>query len=132
MTHYSYTKISNNSPIPIIKLKLINPNNTQLSNLGDGILDTGADCTLVPISLIAELNLKKLGRSDEFISSVGEREIITVPYRIAIAFPHKHPIKTKIYACPDPATKGFIIIGRNILNRYCITFNGRKRFFTIE
>lgn len=69
----------------------------------DGILDTGADCTLVPFSAIAKLQPKSLirGRHNQFIYGVGKSKIITVPYRTLMSFDQLNFLKTKVYACPD-------------------------------
>ncbi|MDJ0600289.1 MAG: peptidase A2A retrovirus catalytic [Crocosphaera sp.] len=102
--------------------------------VSQGVLDTGSDCTLVPFSIISQLQAVKLirGRNTSVIYGVGKQKIIVVPYRVQISFNYREFIKIKVYACPDSDTDGLIILGRNFLNRYCITFNGRSKTFLIE
>ena len=128
-----YTEIKNQSSIPIIKLQIKNLDSSSWFLEKDGILDTGADCTLMPFSIISQIQAKNLirGRHQKIVYGVGKQKIITVPYRVLIGFNHRDFIKIKVYACPDDDTNGFIIIGRNFLNRYCITFDGKNRLFEI-
>ena len=134
MFQHNYTEVNGKSPIPILKLQLKNLDNSGLVVQQDAILDTGADCTLVPFSAIAKLQPKSLlrGGSNQVIYGVGKSNIITVPYRILIAFDQVNFLKIKVYACPDNSTDEFIIVGRNFLNRFCITFNGLEKLFVIE
>ncbi len=128
-----YTELPNSSPIPLIQLQ-IRQSESIPSIATQGILDTGADCTLVPFSIISQLQAFKLirGRNTSVIYGVGKQKIIVVPYRVEISFNEREFIRIKVYACPDSDTDGLIILGRNFLNRYCITFNGRTKRFFIE
>ena len=134
MFQADYTQVIGQSPMPIIRLKLSSLDSPALALEQDGILDTGADCTLVPFSSISQLQPKSLirGRDNQFIYGVGRRKIIGVPYRIGMSFNNQNFVKLKIYACPDDDVDGVIIVGRNFLNRYCITFDGRQRRFIID
>ncbi|MGI0479626.1 retropepsin-like aspartic protease [Geminocystis sp. CENA526] len=130
----NYTEINDQSPIPLVRLQLKNIDNCSSVIEKDGILDTGADCTLIPFSTIAKLQPKSLirGRHNQIIYGVGNSKIITVPYRILMSFDQENFIKIKVYACPDDDTNGLIILGRNFLNRYRITFDGKAKLFIIE
>jgi hypothetical protein len=129
-----YTEVKDHSPIPIIKLQIKNLDSSSYFSEKEGIMDTGADCTLIPFSIISQIQSKNLirGRQKKIVYGIGTQKIITVPYRVLISFNHQDFIKIKVYACPDHETNGFIIIGRNFLNRYCITFDGKNRFFEIR
>ncbi len=128
-----YTEIPNSPSIPLIKLQIRQSESMTLI-VSQGVLDTGSDCTLVPFSIISQLQAVKLirGRNTSVIYGVGKQKIIVVPYRVQISFNYREFIKIKVYACPDSDTDGLIILGRNFLNRYCITFNGRSKTFLIE
>lgn len=130
----NYTEINGQSPIPLIKLQLKNLDNSNLIIEEDGILDTGADCTLVPFSAISKLQPKSLirGKHNQIIYGIGKSKIITVPYRILISFDQLNFMKIKVYACPDDDTNNLIILGRNFLNRYRIIFDGKAKLFIIE
>lgn len=128
-----YTEIPNSSSIPLISLR-IRQSEPMILIICKGILDTGSDCTLVPFSIISQLQAVKLirGRETLVIYGVGKHKIIAVPYRLEISFNGRDFIKIKVYACPDNDTDGLIILGRNFLNRYRITFDGKAKRFLIE
>jgi hypothetical protein len=134
MFERNYTELPAQSPIPLIELQIRQLVQTDILIVSQGILDTGSDCTLVPFSLISQLQAKNLirGRNTSVIYGVGKQKIIVVPYRVEISFNHHEFIKIKVYACPDNDTDGLIILGRNFLNRYRITFDGRAKKFTID
>jgi hypothetical protein len=55
-----------------------------------------------------------------------------VPFLIKLSFDNLNYIRSRIIAVPDALLNGEAIIGRNILNRYVIAFNGPKLIFTID
>ncbi len=134
MFKQNYTEVRGKSPLPLIQLQLKNSDNSNVIIIEEAILDTGADCTLIPFSIIAKLQPKSLirGSHKKIIYGVGKNKIITVPYRILMSFDRINFLKIKVYACPDDDTDSLIIIGRNFLNRFCVTFDGRARLFIIE
>ncbi len=128
-----YTEITNSPSIPLINLQ-IKQSESMILIVSQGVLDTGSDCTLFPFSIISRLQAVKLirGRNTSVIYGVGRKKIIVVPYRVEISFNNREFIRIKVYACPDNDTDGLIILGRNFLNRYCITFDGRAKRFLIK
>ena len=78
-----YTELPDSSPIPLMQLQ-IRQSESIPSISSQGILDTGADCTLVPFSIISQLQAVKLirGRNTTVIYGVGKQKIIVVPYRV--------------------------------------------------
>ena len=129
-----YTEVPGQSAIPIVELRIRQLKSTDMIITSQGILDTGADCTLVPFSVISKLQASRLirGRNTSVIYGVGKQKIIVVPYRVEISFDLHKFIKIKVYASPDNDTDGLIILGRNFLNRYCITFDGKTKKFVIN
>ena len=128
-----YTEIPNSPSIPLISVQIRQSESMALI-VSQGVLNTGSDCTLVPLSIISQLQAVKLirGRNTSVIYGVGKQKILVVPDRVEISFNHRDFIKIKVYACPDSDTDGLIILGRNFLNRYSITFDGKVKRFLIE
>jgi hypothetical protein len=54
-----------------------------------------------------------------------------IPYLIKVSFDNENFVETKVIAIPDDILNGEVIIVRNILNRFVITFEGSKLTFTI-
>jgi hypothetical protein len=51
---------------------------------------------------------------------------------IETSFDNENFIAAKVIAIPDDILNGEVLVGRNILNRYVITFDGPKLIFTIS
>ena len=90
-----------------------------------GLLDTGASQTTIPKALIARLNLAKQGEGQAG-GAFGPSKIIGLYVVdlefLGLAFPN-HPV---FESDPD-----FVLIGRDILNRYTATFTGPLSQFEI-
>jgi hypothetical protein len=133
MPEFHYTKIDGSSPIPIVRAYLHNPINHLLSTTSDfAILDTGSDLTIVSYGIVAKLQLRLID-SQKVIPFRGlGREAEGIPFRLELSFDNQNYIRSRVIAVPDAILNGEVIIGRNILNRYLITFNGPKLLFKIE
>jgi hypothetical protein len=132
MLDFSYTKVAGVSPIPIVRLYFMNPKNNLLTDNNDlGIVDTGSDITVVSYAIVSRLQLKPLQMKKNFIFR-GLGQLNTgIPYLIKISFDSENFIDAKVIAIPDDILNGEVIIGRNILNRFLITFDGPRLTFTI-
>ena len=109
---------------PLVRVTLINP----ISNkkvYGYAYLDTGSDAIVVPRDLWLKLGLEMLYRSN--VSAVGG--VVTTWYtRISLEFlEDKHKNVIAFYQ-----DDGDILIGRNILDKYSITFDGKNSKLLIQ
>jgi hypothetical protein len=131
-SNFPYTKVEGISPIPILNIYLQNPSNTNLSMIFDGaILDTGSDLTIISYEIVSKLQLRTID-SQKLIPFRGlGRETQGIPYLINLSFDDQDYIRSRVIAVPEDILHGEAIIGRNILNRHCITFDGPKLVFTI-
>jgi hypothetical protein len=133
MLNFSYTKVDGISPIPILNIYLQNPIDSKLSmNFDFAILDTGSDLTIISYEIVSKLQLRPID-SQKSISFRGlGRETQGIPYQIKLSFDDRNYIRSRVIAVPDDILNGEAIIGRNILNRHCITFDGPKQVLTID
>jgi hypothetical protein len=133
MLNFDYVKIGDNSPIPAIKFYFKNPENALIAALdGYSVLDTGSDMTIIPYSIASRLYLKSINE-EELLNFRGFGRLNKgVPYRIAGSFDGDNYFRAKVFAVPDDVLHDEVIIGRNILNRYIITFNGPNLTFTVS
>jgi hypothetical protein len=133
MLDFSYTKVAGGSPIPIVRLYFRNPNDNLLIDTNDsGIIDTGSDITVVSYTVVSKLQLRPLQMRKDFVFRGLGRVSVGIPYLIKTSFDNENFIDAKVIAIPDDILNGEVLIGRNILNRYVITFDGPKLIFTIS
>jgi Aspartyl protease len=108
---YPYQPLEPGIPqAPIIPVQLTRPDwQTSLpSTTIDAFLDTGSDCTLVPLAVISSLQLQ-VSRSNAIVQGIGGEA--------------------------EPSVAAYLnltILGRNILNQCCIEFDGIHQKITFK
>jgi hypothetical protein len=132
LSDFSYTKVNGISPIPIITTyfsNLINPSIITTCNCG--ILDTGSDLTIVSYPVISKLQATAIDRQQSISFRGLGRSYQGIAYRVGMSFDEVSFFRTKVIAVPDDVLNDEVIIGRNILNRYEITFDRPNLVFRI-
>ena len=132
---YSYRSVPGGlelPPAPILPATLINPKQSddRLYEL-DAYLDTGADVTLIPLEAVSILRLLE-GR----ISVVGVGGAVTTgfPCQIDFQIGKMHLPLLDVVGCTAMSIgkPKQMIVGRDILNQFCITFDGKQRRFSFD
>ena len=133
MSSFPYVEIDDDKPaIPATKIYFVNFDKPEKMTFNDcGILDTGSDVTVVPMSLVSNLKARSIKAETSSFKLLGEIAV-GVPFFVKLSFDNSHFIKSKVFAVPDKVLNGEVIIGRNVLNRYVITFDGVNKIFTIH
>jgi Aspartyl protease len=137
MMKYPYQAISTEPlvpPAPILRVSLFNPSQEQnrLYEL-DAFLDTGADCTLIPLEVVSVLRLAFLaGRVP--VSGVGGATTRGFLCNAGIQMGEICLPKIKVVACEAAAIgrRDQMILGRDVLNLCCVKFDGRRQQFSFE
>lgn len=128
-----YASFHHEKSVPLLQIH-IGDTEQQATKVCDGILDTGSPCTLVPLSIISALNLKNPLSCNRDLTpkAIGGRNISSLAYYVRASFDNLTFFNTKIWACSDQDLEGLAIIGRNIINRYHICFDGPNKKFLIK
>ncbi len=137
MTQYPYQIISTDPsvpPAPILQVMLFSPvKNDDRVYVLDAFLDTGADATLIPLEAVSILRLPFL---DERIPVVGVGGAITNGFlcQAGVQFGDVRLSLLEMIACESSSTGGRnqMILGRDILNQFCMKFDGKRQQFSIE
>jgi hypothetical protein len=103
-----------------------------------GLIDTGASCTCVDPSVLTSLQLTATGTVDVATPSTGATPHVASQYDVGIVIPGG-PSDTPLIIPAVPvvsmellAAQGFhALIGRDILDRCILHYNGALRAFTI-
>ena len=95
------------------------------SKILPALIDSGASGTLIPDSLAAELSLRKIREKrvsgwDKRVESRSEY-VANINF-LGFMFPNQPVVG---------AARDYVLIGRDILNRYTTTLNGRQLEFSV-
>jgi hypothetical protein len=112
--------------MPILRIKLGAPSSANsLSHDIQGIPDTGSDCALMPIPDL----LKVIDRAIRI--PVCGQIVMAIPYAVGLRFDKYSISSCAVFGCAVEEIGEFSIIGRDLMNRYQILFNGLASEFTV-
>lgn len=134
MTSYQYISLKNSdipsAPIVDIQITSLNKANPKTVT-SNAFLDTGSDCTLIPLNILSKIEAKLAsGLANIQILGVGGRTVTVYPYYVKILIAQKSIPLVKVYGCSPQDTNEIIILGRDIINRLRIQFDGPKQTLT--
>jgi len=125
---YPYDRDNFNPPAPVLEISLTVPNSLFSKNYIKSIalLDTGADITATPQWIVEQLQLKYV---DEILASGydGPPKKVFV-YSVKIIFDNLEDFVIRTI----PTDKKYVMIGRNILNKWSLLLKGRDNIFEIS
>lgn len=128
---YRYTLVTPSiPPIPILPVQLCPPLAKQgLRLTTSAILDTGSDCTLVPIPLLQRVQADIIG--DAIRIPVCGYIALAIPYAVRLIFDQYDLPFFPVFGCSISELGEMPIIGRDLMNLYRIEFDGPQLEFTI-
>src|SRR5690606_13170375 len=110
---------SDNPPIPVAEVSLKKTNSRARSDTLEMVLDTGADISLLPRSILEDMGIEPSGKKFLLIGFDGstiESEI----YELQVIFRLGKRFEGAYSAIDEPVG----IIGRDILNQLVLIFDG--------
>lgn len=130
MITYDYTFVSTTiPPIPLISFELQTPRSNSSVTRCQGILDTGSDCTLIPIPLVTKV--KGSAKKGAVKIPFSGQMTLGIPYEIGLIFAGYKYSSFLVYACSLEEMGELAIVGRDLMNHHRIEFNGENLTFTI-
>ena len=126
MACYPYVDLAEGiPPAPILKAILQPPDWAQFTKQyeADAFLDTGSDCTLVPLEVLSILDLK-IVQMGVPIGGVGGGQITGFACYANIALAQYQFKAVRVYGCQGEFLSQRILIGRDVLNQCSIRFDG--------
>jgi predicted aspartyl protease len=131
---YRYQPLEPGIPLaPIIPVQLTRPDwQTPLrSTTIAAFLDTGSDCTLVPLAVISSLQLQ-VSRSNAIVQGIGGEAEPSIAAYLNLAIGDTTIKAVKVYGYSGDLLDNQIILGRNILNQCCIEFDAIHQKITFK
>jgi hypothetical protein len=117
-------------PIPILPIQIGAPGTNQGFRLTlSAILDTGSDCTLMPIPLLHRVGAQVTGRTVKI--PVCGYVALAVSYSISLSFDQYELPFFPVFGCSVSELGEMPILGRDLMNLYRIEFDGVQSEFTI-
>ena len=137
MGSYPYTKlgfIRSGQEIPaapVLKIAIMSPPWRSDGKIveRDAFIDTGSDITLIPLEVISQVEAKVIGISEN-LGGMGGGDIKGIPCYVGLRIDGNLLPLIRVYGCPREDVKDMVIIGRDVLNQYCIQFDGPKEILS--
>ena len=128
---YRYTRLGSEIPsIPIVPLELLKPGRFEGESIvGQAILDTESDCTLVPIPWLIQVKVQIADCPIRI--PVGGQVSLAIPYEVGLKFDRYRHFVFRVYGCSVDEIGEMALVGRDLMNLYRIEFDGERGVFTI-
>jgi predicted aspartyl protease len=114
-----------NPPAPVAEVVLAHPVTGDDSGVLRGKLDTGADVTVIPERLLAHLNLTPKG--EVWTRGYDGTYTLRPVYYVQMTVEGFLVASVRCIA----AARSDVLLGRNILNRFFITLDGKRQTFSL-
>jgi predicted aspartyl protease len=126
MTRYQYNR-QVEPPAPYVHVIVNRADGVGASATIPALVDSGADRTVVPQVLIDELGLPQAG----VMEAVGLNHVGAMlgMYVLQIGIRDLAPVVIEVIAAPG---EQYVLLGRDVLNRHCVTLDGPELLCTIE
>jgi len=113
-------------PAPVADVTIANPVTGARSGVLRGKLDSGADVTVIPERLVVQLRLTPRGRiwTRGYDGTYTQRPVYYVRLRV-------EGFDLAVVRC-IAADRANVLLGRNVLNRFVITLDGKTLTFELK
>lgn len=122
----SYDQRNFNPPAPVMEVSLSIPSMQSVILKSPALLDSGADITVIPEQIVQQLQLRYV---DEITASgydgVPKQTFL---YSVKLIFDDLGDFIVRAVA----SNNDHVLVGRNILNKWSLLLEGRKKIFEIK
>jgi predicted aspartyl protease len=118
--------LSVHPPAPVAEVSIAHPVNDVVGGPLRGKLDTGADVTVIPERFVAQLGLRP--RASVWVRSYDGAYSQCAVYYVRF-FIEGHELPAVRCLATD---RNDVLVGRNVLNRFVLTLDGKRLSFRIR
>jgi len=122
---YKYSR-NFNPPAPVIEVSISAPL-SKVSTSSTALIDSGADMTVIPERIIAQLKLRRVDSTP--VSGFGKRVIEATVYSAALEI--EGISESKIYRILG-WSEDYALIGRDLLNQFIAVLNGLSQELSLR
>lgn len=126
MIRYTYNS-QVQPPAPFVHIRLYRPDGTGDSGELPAQLDTGADRTVIPGSVVDLLQLNQLRVIS--VAGLGGRLSTAPTYLVQAALREMPPVVLEVLADPG---EPYVLLGRDLLNQYRVVLDGPRLTLELE
>jgi len=117
---------SSQPPAPFIEFEVVSPQDSTQQRLAQGLLDTGAEVSVLPVELLTALQIPKA--SDMSVESWDGSSTLVTTYIVTLGIADASLDSIEVVAAPMP----YAILGRDVLNHFILTLNGKDLIFELQ
>ncbi|NIO71920.1 MAG: hypothetical protein GTN71_23570 [Anaerolineae bacterium] len=117
---------SSQPPAPFIEFEVVSPQDSTQQRLAQGLLDTGAEVSVLPVELLTALQIPKA--SDMSVESWDGSPTLVTTYIVTLGIADARLDSIEVVAAPMP----YAILGRDVLNHFILTLNGKDLIFELQ
>ena len=117
---------SSQPPAPFIEFEVVSPQDSTQRRLAQGLLDTGAEVSVLPVELLTALQIPKA--SDLSVESWDGSPTLVNTYLVTLEVADAHLDSIEVVAALMP----YAILGRDVLNHFILTLNGKDLTFELQ
>ena len=117
---------SSQPPAPFIEFDVVSPQDPTQRRLAQGLLDTGAEVSVLPVEIPTALRIPKA--SDMSVESWDGSSTHVTTYMVTLGIADARLDSIEVVAAPMP----YAILGRDVLNHFILTLNGKDLMFELQ
>jgi predicted aspartyl protease len=117
---------SSQPPAPFIEFEVVSPQDSTQRHLAQGLLDTGAEVSVLPVEILTALQIPKA--SNMPVESWDGSSTLVTTYIVTLGIADARLDSIEMVAAPMP----YAILGRDVLNHFILTLNGKDLTFELR